>query len=377
MKKALMQVLMYVCLMLPLGACSSDTPQEPEGGTTVPEYFSGVWVTSSASQVLDSKENIKKAVDVCEEYGINHIFVVVWNNGRTLYPSRIMKDLIGVEMMEKYQGRDPLREIIDEAHAHNIKVHAWFEYGFAASYGRNGGMILQAKPDWAARDKTGALLMKNGFVWMNSLHPEVQGFLLSLVKEVVQSYDVDGIQGDDRLPAMPSEGGYDDYTRNLYKSEHHEAEPPMDEKNGEWVNWRCEKLTTFMAKLYQEVKLQKSSLIVSSAPSVFPWCKNEYLQDWPSWLDKGYVDLVIPQHYRYDIDSYQSTLVQQLSYVEAKDRKKFMPGVLIQNGDYNPTEDYLRKMVECNRRNQVSNECFWFYEGLGKLSSFFVNYRNK
>lgn len=39
MKKALMQVLMYVCLMLPLGACSSDTPQEPEGGTTAPEYF--------------------------------------------------------------------------------------------------------------------------------------------------------------------------------------------------------------------------------------------------------------------------------------------------------------------------------------------------
>ena len=35
----------------------------------------------------------------------------------------------------QYQGRDPLREIIDEAHAHNIKVHAWFEYGFAASYG--------------------------------------------------------------------------------------------------------------------------------------------------------------------------------------------------------------------------------------------------
>ena len=122
MKKALMQVLMYVCLMLPLGACSSDTPQEPEGGTTAPEYFSGVWITSSASQVLDSKENIKKAVDVCEEYGINHIFVVVWNNGRTLYPSRIMKDLIGVEMMEKYQGRDPLREIIDEAHAHNINM---------------------------------------------------------------------------------------------------------------------------------------------------------------------------------------------------------------------------------------------------------------
>ena len=28
---------------------------------------------------------------------------------------------------------------------------------------------------------------------------------------------IDGIQGDDRLPAMPSEGGYDDYTLSFSK----------------------------------------------------------------------------------------------------------------------------------------------------------------
>ena len=49
MKKALMQVLMYVCLMLPLGACSSDTPQEPEGGTTVPDIFPSSLHQSSLS----------------------------------------------------------------------------------------------------------------------------------------------------------------------------------------------------------------------------------------------------------------------------------------------------------------------------------------
>lgn len=380
MKKTLYYICACLCSILFLSSCGSDNEgpgEEPEKDKPVTEYFSGVWVPSSASTVLDSKDNIKKAVAVCKKYGINHIFVVVWNNGRTLYPSSVMKDLIGIEIAEKYQGRDPLREMIEEAHANNIKVHAWFEYGFAASYGQNGREILKAKPEWAGRDKNGKLLEKNAFVWMNSLLPEVQNFILSLIKEVVQEYDVDGIQGDDRLPAMPTNGGYDDYTRELYKSEHNGAEPPMDEKNADWLNWRCEKLTEFMATMYNEIKALDSSIIVSSAPSVYPWGKNEYMQDWPSWLKKGYLDLIIPQHYRYDLDAYQATLVQQLSYVDAKDRKKFMPGVLIQNGTYNPTEDFLRKMIECNRRNQVSNECFWFYEGLEKFDSFFQNYRKK
>ena len=64
-----------------------------------------------------------------------------------------------------------------------------------------------SRPEWAARDKNGAILTKNGFEWMNAIHPEVQQFLLDMVQEVIRSYDVDGIQGDDRLPAMPSEGG--------------------------------------------------------------------------------------------------------------------------------------------------------------------------
>ena len=50
---------------------------------------------------------------------------------------------------------------------------------------------------------------------MNAIHPEVQQFLLDMVQEVIRSYDVDGIQGDDRLPAMPSEGGYSRYTIEL------------------------------------------------------------------------------------------------------------------------------------------------------------------
>lgn len=233
------------CLIVLFSSCATESSETPQEVDKPSDYFSGVWVTSSASSVLDSKENIVKAVSVCKEYGINNIFMVVWNNGRTYYPSKVMKELIGIEIVEKYQGRDPLKEMIEEAHANGIKVHAWFEYGFAASYGQNGGLILARKPEWGAEDVNGKLLVKNGFVWMNALLPEVQDFMLSLIKEVADNYDIDGVQGDDRLPAMPSSGGYDEYVCQLYKQEHNGMEPPADGKNEAWMTWRADKLTDF------------------------------------------------------------------------------------------------------------------------------------
>ena len=52
-------------------------------------------------------------------------------------------------------------------------------------------------------------------MWWNALHPGPQELLLKLISEVVEKYDIDGIQGDDRLPAMPSEGGYDEFSKNF------------------------------------------------------------------------------------------------------------------------------------------------------------------
>lgn len=339
--------------------------------------FAGVWITSVASSALNSRVNIQEAVSQCERFGITDIFVVVWNKGRTLYPSEVMTQTFGVEIDEQYRGRDPLAEMIEEAHRKNIKVHAWFEYGFAASNNQNGGLLLQDKPHWAAKDVNGALLKKNGFEWMNAFHPEVQDFMTSLILEVVRKYDVDGVQGDDRLPALPSHGGYDDYTVGLYKKEHEGKNPPADYKDAGWINWRADLLTAYFGRLYREVKKLKPEVIVSSAPSIHPWAKEEYLQDWPSWLKKGYVDMVIPQHYRYNIEAYQQVLKQQIGFLEAKDRGKFYPGVLIQNADYNPSPEFLKQMIEENRRQGFTGESFWFYEGLKKFPEFFEKYNRK
>lgn len=343
-------------------------------GPVVVKGIKGVWITNVASTALNSLNAIKETVRICKSSSITDIYVVVWNKARTLYVSDIMNREFGIPIMESFSGRDPLQEMITEAHKENIKVHAWFEYGFAASNSQNGGIILAKYPQWSARDVNKILLVSsNGFEWMNGINPEVQNFMKSLVLEVVKKYDVDGIQGDDRLPAMPVKGGYDDYTVALYKSENGGASPPTNENNTAWINWRTDKLSEFLGDLYRAVKAEKANVIVSCSPSVSPWAKANYLQDWPTWLDKKYCDYVIPQIYRYDFASYQSTLKSQVAALKnSADKSKLYAGVLLQVGSYNATNQYLEQMINENRANGISGEIFFFYEGLKFNSEYFT-----
>lgn len=332
----------------------------------------GVWLTNVDSEVLNSKENIIEAVSLLDELGFNTIFVVTWNKAMTSYPSKIMKEFTGVEIDTLFTGRDPLKELIEEAHKRNIKVIAWFEFGFSSSYELNGGLIIERKPEWAAKDVKGILVQKNGFEWMNGFHPEVQDFLLSLIMEVVENYDIDGIQGDDRLPALPSEAGYDEYTVSLFKSQHDGQDPPAYHKDFYWVQWRADLLTDFMRRIYETVKAYDDNIIVSMAPSIYPWSKEEYLQDWPNWMRKGYVELVCPQVYRYNFKNYKNALNSIVEdQIDKKDFNKFFPGVLLKVGDYYPSQEFLKQMIDENRKNNIYGEVFFFYEGIKKYPDFF------
>lgn len=353
---------------------SGTLPPPPSSERTGVPAVRGVWLTNVDSKVLNSRANIREAVALCKRLGINTIFSVVWNKGFTLYPSQVMKNTFGIEIDTALTGRDPLKELIEEAHAQNIKVFAWFEFGFASSFKLGGGHLLAAKPEWASKDRNGKLTTKNGFEWMNGFHPDVQSFMLSLIAEVVANYEVDGIQGDDRLPAMPSEAGYDTYTTNLYKQQNKGALPPEDSKNEKWVQWRSDILTGFCGKIYKTVKDLNPNCIVSMSPSIYPWSKEEYLQDWPEWVRRGYVELLCPQVYRYKIEEYSTTLSDTyLTWLPKGYEKIFFPGVLIKVGGYQPVDELFVQMIEENRKLGIQGEVFFFYEGIKKYSDILKN----
>lgn len=373
-----MKKILMLLSVLVLSCTTYETPPTvlPNAKPEVVKGVKGVWVTNVASSALNSLTSIKETVQICKRSAITDIYVVVWNKGRTIYPSDIMKNEFGIAIAENFAGRDPLLEMITEAHKEKIKVHAWFEYGFSTWNNTVSGadVILDKYPQWAARDVNKAILVSGGgFRWMNGINPDVQKFMISLVLEVVKKYDVDGVQGDDRLPAMPVKGGYDDYTVQLYKTENGGASPPANENTTAWIDWRTNKLTNFLGDLYKAVKASKPKVIVSSSPSVFPFGKTNYLQDWPTWLDKKYCDYVIPQVYRYDFPSYSATLKSQIALIKnSGDRTKFYSGVLIQAGTWNSTNEYVSQMVNENRANGVGGEVFFFFEGLKFNSEYFT-----
>ncbi|MCJ8282476.1 MAG: family 10 glycosylhydrolase [Rivularia sp. ALOHA_DT_140] len=324
----------------------------------------GVWLTTTASNVFDSRDNIVEAMNFLAETGFNVVFPVVWNKAVTQFPSQVMLQNFGVEINPQYQGRDILAEVITAAHRVGLKVIPWFEYGFASSYNSKGGILLRKKPQWAALDSKGNLLNKNGFEWLNALDYEVQNFLLSLIVEVVKNYDVDGIQGDDRLPALPSEGGYDKGTIERYKQEFRQN-PPQNPKNQQWLQWRADILTDFLASLYKEVKAVNNNLLVSMAPNIHDWALKEYLQDSQTWLEKGLVDIIHPQIYRRDFNSYKGIVDRLLKQQFTENQQvKLAPGVLMKLGSYNISPDYLQQVIEYNRNCGIRGEVFFFYEGL-------------
>lgn len=353
------------------GTPPGNNPVTPPPTAPDPKVLRGAWVTTTASTALNSRDNIKQTVATFKAAGLNQIFIVVYNNARTVYPSTVMQNLTGKLIKEGFEGRDPLQEMIEEAHAANMKVYAWFEYGFSSSYSANGGSIVQARPHWAGRAQNGSLLVKNGFDWLNAFHPEVQDFLMSLINEVVTKYNVDGIQGDDRLPAMPSEGGYEEYTVNLYKAEHNGTAPPTNTKDPDWLQWRAKKLNRFMKRIYTEVKAAKPAMKIVMSPSIYPFSLNEYLQDWPTWVDSSWVDGIIPQVYRYDINAYRTTLAAQKPYFKEK-LDLYTPGVLLKSGTYLPSDQFLTEMISANRAQGLKGEVFFFYEGVKDKVNFFA-----
>ena len=290
-----------------------------------------------------------------------------------MYPSKVMEGLTGQKIDPVYEGRDPLKTLIEEAHHKGIKVHAWFEFGFSCAYqNKDGGPILKAKPGWAALDKNGEIVKKNGFMWLNAFDAEVQQFVKSLVLEVINEYDIDGIQGDDRLPALPSLGGYDSLTVKMYQSEHGGKSPPIYEKDYDWVKWRSGKLTAFLKEMVTEIRQLDSTVIISMAPSIYPWSEVEYLQDWPTWVNLGLVDYIMPQIYRYKHDRYEYELQKIINeQVASSNHHRIVPGILLQVDQYNPSEGMLDSMIQSNRKAGLDGEVHFFYEGIKKFKSYF------
>jgi uncharacterized lipoprotein YddW (UPF0748 family) len=192
-------------------------------------------------------------------------------------------------------------------------------------------------------------------LWLNSLHEEVQQFLLDIALEVIHRYDVQGIQGDDHWPAMHKLAGYDPGTRKAYQRDTG-ANPPSNPDDENWRTWRVKQITTYLERIVKEVKGAKATALVCMGSSVFDYGKRLLMQDGEHWIKAGLVDLFHPQIYRQSAVKYNDELKKATAGWPAEWRQKLAPGIHLRpNGSW-LTPDNLSAMILANRAAGLAGE---------------------
>lgn len=349
----------------------------------------GVWVPAPRfTKVLHSYQNVQQFVNLLDSLNFNAIFLVSYAETQTIYKSKVIQEYTG-KIIEnnsllnpylkeynkpfKSPTNDPIADLIYLAHQHNIKVFFWYEYGFMGDTKpiTKDNLLLAKNPDWLGIANNGkpASYHEKDF-YFNAYDPKVQDYIIKLIEEGIKLYpNLDGIQGDDRMPAMPKNSGYDEITVSKYKSEHQGNLPPQDFNNEEWVNWRINILNQFGKRLYNSAHAVKKDIIVSFAPNPYPWSKENLMQDWPTWLANGTCDLLAVQCYRYNADAYKNTVTEALSYVKANNASQlFAPGIILMEGNrIKMTADLLKKQININRDLGISSEIYFYNEALNDM----------
>ena len=321
-----------------------------------------------------SYRNVCESIDLLDRLNFNCLFVCTWAQTKTAWESDVLlantnyTSAAQGNMYASYTGGsgDALRDIIDVAHAKGIRVILWFEYGFMHGTGgvNLSDPLLARHSDWIGINSRGSYSNYNGTdYYLNAYSPQVQEFMLQLMEEALTKYpDVDGIQGDDRLPAMPRDSGYDDTTSELYRAETG-SYPPSNYDDAAWVEWRLDRLNGFARTMSQRLRAKKESLIVCFAPNKYPWCESVLMQDWPQWIADGAVDLLTVQFYV--TVSYEYDIRQALEYVAQKTSKNILnPAMILKNGDSVLMEEILVSELKYNRSVGTCGESQFWFDGL-------------
>ncbi len=329
----------------------------------------GVWITNIDSDVLFEKKRLKNAINKLHELNFNTVYPVVWNWGYTLYPSKVAKKVIGqsLDPTPGLQKRDILKEIVTQVHRKKMTVIPWFEFGFMAP---SDADLVKLHPEWILQRQDQSIIWNEGphkRVWLNPLRPDVQKFILDLILEIVTKYDVDGIQFDDHF-GFPSEFGYDNFTVALYKKEHNGNPPPTDVKNEDWIKWRADKITDYLGKISKEIKRKKRKCIISLSPNPWEFAYKSHLSDWKTWEKKGFIQELIVQIYRSDINRF----IEELERPELVEASKHIPtsiGIIAGVKPRPVKISQIQQQVETVRqRKSLSGVSFFFYESLWKMT---------
>lgn len=228
---------------------------------------------------------------------INTLIVQVRPFGDAFYPSSLFpwsSYLTGTQGADP--GYDPLAYMVEAAHENGLQIHAWVNplrlrvsgvpQTLAADSLVHRWENDEEKQDWCLSwaDTDG--------IYLNPGIAAVRQYIADGVREIVENYDVDGIQFDDYF--YPTEdSSFDEATYQAYCDSLDAGETALSQSS-----WRMENISALIALVYKTVKETDPDVVFGVSPQGNVENDEKIGADVTAWCSTaGYVDYICPQLY--------------------------------------------------------------------------------
>ena len=333
----------------------------------------GIWIPRWS---IDDHERIFTTLDG----KFNHVFLQVFALGEAYYPSRILP--------VKRSDDTWLKDFLSEARRRNIKVSAWinvfYAWGFAPLT-RDQRHPVNLHPNWFVEDLNGRSILGLGMEEMRKqgiegyyLAPgneQVRAHLMSIVDELLDRYEFDGIHLDYcRYPAPRYI--YDVALRSKFMRDYcldpkYFSAPGFEQRVSTWggtdlkAHWHefvRDDLTRFIKGVAEHIGQKKPGTSLSVAVKADNRsAQRDFFQDWPEWVNAGLVDFVCLMAYSNDIEN---TLNETLKAI------KYPKRIAVGLGIYRLTPDRISTQVKQVAATPFAGVVFFSYEEFRKNTAF-------
>ena len=263
------------------------------------EIMKGLWVTYMELDMSDTdrsyssfKSKFDTIISDAIKCGFNTLIVQVRPFSDALYYSKYYPHS---HILSGTQGKDPeydaLKYMCQKCHENNLQIHAWVN-PFRISTNNTPSKLSDDNP--YVKDNSIGVKTDTG-IFINPAIKKARELIVNGVKEIVDNYDVDGIQFDDYFYPTKDKS-FDSEEYNSY----------LKAQNGNVMKlsrWRKDNVNKLIKETYKAVHSSKDNIMFGISPQGNIKNNDEIYADVKTWCSqKGYIDYICPQLY-YSLDN--------------------------------------------------------------------------
>lgn len=290
------RLLAFVMLFASLGYASGASKRE----------FRGAWIQTiyqgyDCRTTAENKAYLTTLLDELRSAGINAVFFQVRPRADALYRSSLepwSRFLTGQVGRAPDPEWDPLEFMVAESHARGMELHAWLNPYRAATVEE---MATLPPDDMLITETSRFMRYGKGYYFKPSMQ-ENRNFICSIVKDIAERYDVDGIHFDDYFYPYPIKG------ESLADDADYEASNTSLSR-GDWrrrnVDLLIEQVSATLDTVKPWIRFGISPFGIWRNAAKDPRGSktnglsnfDDLYADVPMWAEKGWIDYQIPQLY--------------------------------------------------------------------------------